>query len=67
MKTFRLRRARYQTHARDPATATDTATSEAGIEDFLKAHPECTTLCLLQATSPQTTAKDLKDACAGLD
>jgi len=52
----------YQTHARDPATATDTATSEAGIEDFLKAHPECTTLCLLQATSPQTTAKDLKDA-----
>merc|ERR1719389_477346 len=41
----------YQTHDRDPATATDGASSESGISDFLKAHPECTVLCLLQATS----------------
>jgi N-acetylneuraminate synthase len=52
----------YEVHNRDAATATDGASSESGIADFLKAHPECTVLCLLQATSPQTTSKDLQAA-----
>ena len=52
----------FEVHQRDPATASDGATSESGIVDFLAAHPECTTLCLLQATSPLTTADDLRAA-----
>ena len=52
----------FEVHRRDPATATDGATSESGIVDFLSAHPECQALCLLQATSPLTTADDLRAA-----
>merc|ERR1719359_1193358 len=54
----------FLVHDRDPATATDKASSESGIADFFNAHPECEVLCLLQATSPQTTADDLKKAYA---
>ena len=52
----------YEFHDRDPATATDGASSESGIEDFLKHHPECDVCCLLQATSPMTSSGDLKSA-----
>jgi len=52
----------YEVHDRDPATATDGASSESGIQDFFKAHPECDVCCLLQATSPMTAASHIKDA-----
>jgi N-acetylneuraminate synthase len=55
-------RSGFEVHNRDPATATDGASSESGIKDFLKAHPKCKVLCLLQATSPMTTAEDLTAA-----
>jgi CMP-N-acetylneuraminic acid synthetase len=52
----------YEVHDRDPATATDGASSESGIVDFMNAHPECDVCCLLQATSPMTAASHLVEA-----
>ena len=46
--------------ARSEESASDTASSEAGITDYLDKHPECTMCALVQATSPLTTAEDFK-------
>lgn len=48
-------------HERSPATATDAASSESGIDDYLAAHPDCTVLTLIQCTSPLTTALDFRN------
>ena len=45
-------------HKRSEASASDTASSESGIQDYLDQHPECTICCLVQATSPLTTKED---------
>ncbi|KAK6624325.1 hypothetical protein RUM44_011184 [Polyplax serrata] len=39
-------------HWRDPATATDDASSLAAVEDFLKSHEETRIVALIQCTSP---------------
>uniref|UniRef100_A0A7S3K1A0 N-acylneuraminate cytidylyltransferase n=1 Tax=Aureoumbra lagunensis TaxID=44058 RepID=A0A7S3K1A0_9STRA len=49
---------------RDPITAIDTASSEAGIEDYVRRTPECDFLCLIQCTSPLTDANDFKNGFA---
>lgn len=41
---------------RDPDLATDTASTEAVMEDFARRHPEIDLLCLVQATSPTLRA-----------
>ncbi|KAJ8605897.1 hypothetical protein CTAYLR_004182 [Chrysophaeum taylorii] len=50
------------THKRSPAAATDTATSEVGIFDYLEHHHPCDVLALVQCTSPLTTADDFRNA-----
>lgn len=52
----------YNIHERDPSTATDGASSESGVADFLRHHPDCDICCLLQATSPMTTAAHIAEA-----
>lgn len=58
-------RARYGTRIevidRDPANATDTASSESVMLE-LAARVECEVLCLIQATSPLTRADDFRAA-----
>ena len=49
----------YEVHERDASSATDFASSESGIKDFLDVHPECDVCCLLQATSPLTRSSHL--------
>lgn len=49
-------------HARSAASASDTASSEAGIFDYLDAHPECEVCCLVQCTSPLTGEEDFREA-----
>lgn len=48
---------------RDPATATDTATTESALIAFLQDQP-CATVVLVQATSPLLTTADLADGLA---
>ena len=45
-------------HRRSAASAADAASSEAGIFDYVDAHPECLECCLVQCTSPLTDAND---------
>ncbi|CAD7962481.1 unnamed protein product [Amoebophrya sp. A25] len=47
---------------RSAASATATASSESAVLEFLKTSPDCKICCLLQATSPLTTAHDLRNA-----
>mmetsp|Transcript_11698 Transcript_11698/g.38489 ORF Transcript_11698/g.38489 Transcript_11698/m.38489 type:complete len:240 (-) Transcript_11698:101-820(-) len=47
---------------RDPATATDAASSEAGILDYVSKTEECEALCLIQCTSPLTSSSDFRNA-----
>lgn len=46
-------------HRRDPATATATATTESALLDFAQSHGDFDVLCLIQATSPFITPRDL--------
>ena len=46
------------THKRSAASAADTASSEAGIFDYVDAHPDLEVCCLVQCTSPLTAAED---------
>lgn len=48
-------------HRRDPATATSEASTESVVFDFLKTH-DPTRVCIVQATSPLTTAEHFRDA-----
>ena len=48
---------------RDPATATDGASSEAGVVDYLD-RSDCETLCLIQCTSPLTRKTDFQQGYA---
>ena len=45
-------------HRRAAATATNTASTESALVDFVKAHPDYDVLCLIQATSPLITPAD---------
>jgi N-acylneuraminate/3-deoxy-D-glycero-D-galacto-nononate cytidylyltransferase len=45
-------------HRRAASTATNTASTESALVDFVKAHPEYDILCLIQATSPLITPAD---------
>ena len=49
---------------RDPATASDTASSEAGVLDYIDRTPRCETLALVQCTSPLTSAEDFANGWA---
>jgi len=49
-------------HRRSAASATDKASSESGITDFLDNHPECGVCCLVQATSPLTESLHVREA-----
>jgi len=53
-----------QVHIRDPATATNTASTESAMVDFANAHPDFDVLCLIQATSPLVTPEHFKEALA---
>lgn len=48
-------------HFRHPETATDHASSESAMVDFLKYHP-CHVICLIQATSPLTLPRHFAEA-----
>jgi len=50
-------------HRRAAHTATNTASTESAIEDFVDAHPDYDVCCLIQATSPMLTPNDF---CGGL-
>lgn len=52
-------------HRRDPQTATDEASTESAMLDFLNHHP-CEIICLIQATSPLTQARHFTEALAKL-
>lgn len=47
-------------HRRAAETATNTASTESALVDFVEAHPEYDVLCLIQATSPLLTPDDFK-------
>mmetsp|Transcript_5456 Transcript_5456/g.12901 ORF Transcript_5456/g.12901 Transcript_5456/m.12901 type:complete len:230 (+) Transcript_5456:105-794(+) len=51
-------------HRRAAETATNTASTESAMMDFMKAHPDFDVMCLIQATSPLTTPDHFKEALA---
>jgi len=48
-------------HRRAAETATNTASTESALVDFVNAHPEYEILCLIQATSPLLTPEHFKE------
>lgn len=48
-------------HLRSAESATDKASSESGIADYLSHHADCRVLALVQCTSPLTSALDLRN------
>jgi len=53
-----------QVHRRAPHTATNTASTESALQDFVDAHPEYDICCLVQATSPLLQPSDFTSALA---
>ena len=53
-------------HRRAAATATNTASTESAMADFVAAHPEYDILCLIQATSPFVVPEDFVKGLAQL-
>jgi CMP-N-acetylneuraminic acid synthetase len=47
-------------HRRAPETATNTASTESALIDFVDAHPDYDILCLIQATSPLVMPEDFQ-------
>lgn len=47
-------------HMRHPDTATNTASTESALVDFVAAHPDYDVLCLIQATSPLVVPSDFQ-------
>ena len=49
-------------HRRNPLTATDTASSESVVLDFLEQHPDIDIICMIQPTSPLTLPEHFSEA-----